>query len=33
MGWERMPLGAYMTKGRSTQAYQELWQEILTLIE
>ena len=33
MGWERMPLGAYMSKGRSTQAYQELWQEILTLIK
>lgn len=29
MGWERMPLGAYVHKGRSVEAYQALWQEIL----
>ena len=29
MGWERMPLGAYTRKGRSVEAYQALWQEIL----
>ncbi len=29
MGWERKPLGAYIHKGRSVEAYQTLWQEIL----
>lgn len=29
MGWERMPLGAYTNKGRSVEAYQMLWQEII----
>ena len=33
MGWERMPLGAYINKGRSPEAYQALWQEILALIK
>jgi len=32
MGWERKPLGAYMKRGRSIDAYQALWIEILTLI-
>ena len=32
MGWERMPLGAYTRKGRSVEAYQALWQEILKAI-
>ena len=32
MGWERMPLGCYAKRGRSTQAYQALWQEILQVI-
>ena len=32
MGWERMPLGGYAKKGRSTKAYQDLWQEILQVI-
>jgi len=32
MGWERMPLGGYSNKGRSTEAYQALWQEILQVI-
>jgi len=32
MGWERMPLGAYTNKGRSVEAYQMLWQEILKLL-
>jgi cellulose biosynthesis protein BcsQ len=30
MGLERMPLGGYINKSRSTKAYHELWQEILT---
>ncbi len=30
MGWERMPLGAYVKKSRSIVAYQMLWQEILS---
>ena len=29
MGLERMPLGGYINKSRSTKAYNELWQEIL----
>lgn len=29
MGLERMPLGGFVKKSRSTQAYQALWQEIL----
>ncbi|MBT3813435.1 MAG: AAA family ATPase [Gammaproteobacteria bacterium] len=29
MGLERKPLGAYLKKGRSTVAYQLLWQELL----
>lgn len=29
MGWERMPLGAFVNKGHSLAAYQTLWQEIL----
>ena len=28
MGLERMPLGGYISKSRSMQAYHELWQEI-----
>lgn len=32
MGLERMPLGAYAGKSRSTQAYQELWQELEGLL-
>lgn len=32
MGLERMPLGGYITKSRSTLAYQNLWQEILARI-
>ena len=32
MGWERKPLGAYVRRGRSTEAYQALWKEILTRI-
>ena len=32
MGWERMPLGGYVKKGRSIEAYQALWQEILQVI-
>ena len=32
MGWERMPLGAYTKKGRSVEAYQALWQEILKIL-
>lgn len=32
MGWERMPLGSYVKKSRSTEAYQALWQEILGVI-
>ena len=32
MGWERMPLGGYVNKGRSIEAYQALWQEILQVI-
>lgn len=30
MGLERMPLSAYSGKSRSAEAYDELWQEILT---
>ncbi len=33
MGWERMPLGGYMNKGRSIEAYQDLWREILHQIK
>ena len=33
MGLERMPLGGYVTKGRSLEAFQSLWQEILNVIE
>ncbi|WP_428354098.1 ParA family protein [Methyloprofundus sp.] len=33
MGSERMPLGAYINRGRSTDAYQALWQEIIAIIE
>jgi cellulose biosynthesis protein BcsQ len=29
MGLERMPLGAYVNKGRSALAYQSLWRDIL----
>lgn len=29
MGLERMPLGAYVNKGRSQEAYQSLWRELL----
>ncbi|CAA9889388.1 Cobyrinic acid ac-diamide synthase [Candidatus Methylobacter favarea] len=32
MGVERMPLGGYINKSRSTDAYNELWQEILARI-
>lgn len=31
MGWERMPLGGFLSKGRSIEAYQTLWQEILDI--
>ncbi len=33
MGLERMPLGGYTNKSRSTEAYQSLWQEILNAIK
>jgi chromosome partitioning protein len=33
MGWERMPLGAYISKSRSVEAYQMLWQEIVNAIK
>ncbi len=29
MGLERKPLGAYLKRGRCTEAYQQLWQELL----
>jgi len=32
MGLERMPLGGYINRGRSHDAYQELWEEILNLM-
>jgi len=32
MGLERMPLAGFTNKSRSTEAYQALWQEILTAI-
>jgi len=32
MGLERMPLGGYMKRSRSTEAYQSLWAEILVLL-
>lgn len=32
MGWERMPLGAYSKRCKSVEAYQKLWQNILTVI-
>ncbi len=32
MGWERMPLGAYTSRGRSYDAYQALWLEIQSII-
>lgn len=32
MGLERMPLGVYTSKSRSTEAYLALWQEILQAI-
>jgi len=32
MGLERMPLGGYMKRSRSTDAYQSLWAEIVTLL-
>ncbi|NOT11673.1 MAG: AAA family ATPase [Methylococcaceae bacterium] len=32
MGLARMPLGGYITKSRSTLAYNELWREILARI-
>lgn len=32
MGWERMPLGGYTKRGRSHDAYQALWQEIMGII-
>ncbi len=28
MGWERQPLGAYMGRGRSIDAYRNLWNEV-----
>jgi cellulose biosynthesis protein BcsQ len=31
MGLERMPLGAYVHKSRSLEAYQGIWQEILDM--
>lgn len=33
MGLERMPLGCYVKKSRSIEAYQTLWQEILDVIK
>ena len=32
MGSERLPLGAYVTKGRSLEAFHSLWQELLNVI-
>jgi chromosome partitioning protein len=32
MGMERMPLGSYINKSHSLEAYNELWQEILARI-
>ncbi len=32
MGWERMPLTAFQNTGRSVKAYQNLWEEIKTVI-
>ena len=29
MGLERMPLGGFIKKSKSTEAYNELWQELL----
>ncbi len=33
MGWERMPLGAYTGKSKSTDAYKSLWNEIFDIID
>jgi len=33
MGLERMPLGGYMKKSRSVDAYQSLWKEILDFLD
>ncbi len=33
MGVERMPLGAYAHKGRSQQAYQLLWEDIIKRVD
>lgn len=33
MGLERKPLGAYLKRGRCTEAYQQLWQELLARIK
>ncbi len=33
MGWERKPLGSYIKKSRSTDAYHALWQEMLNRIK
>ncbi len=33
MGLERMPLGGYMKKSRSVDAYQSLWEEILDMLD
>jgi len=33
MGLERMPLGGYMKKSRSVDAYQSLWDEILEVLD
>lgn len=33
MGLERMPLGGFINKSRSTEAYQSLWQEIEALFK
>jgi cellulose biosynthesis protein BcsQ len=33
MGLERMPLGAYVHKGRSQQAYQSLWEDIIKRVK
>jgi len=32
MGWERMPLGGYINKSRSVEAYESLWKELLAII-
>ena len=33
MGLERQPLGGFMNKGRSMEAYHELWQEVMMRVD